>query len=71
MDFSGTFAVTSLMVRNSIKAVLAENDLEYCSEPAYRLMVIDGTNSTCNDLKVQIAVSLAFTSGLVMVCSFY
>ena len=58
------------MVRNSIKAVLAEKGVEYCSESSFRLTVVDfgdGTNLTCNDLNVQIAVSLAFTSGLIMV----
>ncbi|KAL5484185.1 hypothetical protein EMCRGX_G020638 [Ephydatia muelleri] len=66
----GTFAVVSLLVRNAIKKVLIEKGLDYCTSLNYRLAVVvlaDGSNITCNDLKIQIAVSLAFTSGLIMV----
>ncbi|KAL5501945.1 hypothetical protein EMCRGX_G008628 [Ephydatia muelleri] len=65
----GTFPVVSLLVRNSINTVLAGKGLEYCSSPDNRLTVVvfDDINVTCHDLKVHIAVSLAFTSGLVMV----
>ena len=63
--------MVSLLVRNAIKKVLIEKGLDYCTSLNYRLAVVvlaDGSNITCNDLKIQIAVSLAFTSGLIMVC---
>ena len=66
--------MVSLLVRNSINTVLAGKGLEYCSSPDNRLTVVvfdDINNVTCHDLKVHIAVSLAFTSGLVMVCAQY
>eukprot|EP00731_Ephydatia_muelleri_P024323 Em0016g594a len=66
----GTFAVVSLLIRNSVKSVLIGKGLDYCTSLNHRLAVVvleDGSNITCNDLKVQIAVSLAFTSGLIMV----
>lgn len=66
----GTFPVVSLLVRNSINTVLAGKGLEYCSSVNNRLTVVvfdDINNVTCHDLKVNIAVSLAFTSGLFMV----
>ena len=70
LSFTGTFAVVSLLVRNSVKSVLIGKGLDYCTSLNHRLAVVvleDGSNITCNDLKVQIAVSLAFTSGLIMV----
>ena len=63
--------ICGLLVKNSIKTVLVGKGLGYCSSINHRLTVVlfeDGSNITCNDLKVQIAVSLAFTSGLIMVC---
>ena len=66
--------MVSLLVRNSINTVLAGKGLEYCSSVNNRLTVVvfdDINNVTCHDLKVNIAVSLAFTSGLFMVCAQY
>ena len=63
--------MVSLLVKNSVNTVLVGKGFDYCSSINHRLTVVlfeDGSNITCNDLKVQIAVSLAFTSGLIMVC---
>ena len=74
LSLPGTFPVVSMLVRNSISTVLVGKGLEHCSSVNHRLTVVvfdDASNITCNDLKIQIAVSLAFTSGLVMVCTQY
>ena len=73
LSLPGTFPVVSLLVRYSINNVLIGKGLEYCSSVNNRLTVVmfDDANITCNDVKVEIAVSLAFTSGLFMVCTRY
>lgn len=68
--FSGTFAVVSLMVSNGITTVLTEQGLDYCLEMGNSSSIVNDSNMTCGDLKAQVAFSLAFISGVIMVCRF-
>lgn len=65
--FPGTFAVICLMVGNSINQVFSGKGLDFCREEANAQMLINGTNTTCGDMEVDVAVSLALTSGIIMV----
>ena len=58
------------MVRNGIEQALAlEGFGVSCIHDNAKIVTVGHvTNMTCGDLKVQMAVSLAFTSGLIMVC---
>ena len=66
----GTFAVVSLMVSNTISRVFESNELYHpclnVSESNYDFK-IEEHNKTCGDLSVEIAVTVAFVSGLIMV----
>ena len=66
----GTFAVVSLMVSNAISRVFESNELYHpclnVSEYNYDYK-IEEHNKTCGDLSVEIAVTVAFVSGLIMV----
>ena len=59
------------MIANSIEKTLQANDLSAClNTSATTVEVVEGSNSTvvdCVGVKVEIALTLAFTSGLVMV----
>ena len=62
--FTGTFAVVELMIGNSIQRVLhSDPTLEVCIDD-YNI-----TNSTidCDAVKINVAITLAFSSGLIMV----
>lgn len=61
------------MVRNGIEQALAVEGFGItCIHDNARLITIaNATNITCGALKVHIAVSLAFTSGLIMVSGKY
>ncbi|KAL5474476.1 hypothetical protein EMCRGX_G026427 [Ephydatia muelleri] len=65
----GVFAIICLMVRNGIEQALAvEGFGTTCILDNAKLITINNTtNITCGALKAQIAVSLAFSSGLIMV----
>ena len=67
---TGVFAIICLMVRNGIEQALAVEGLGIACihDNALLITVGNATNVTCGAIKVQIAVSLAFTSGLIMVC---
>ena len=75
MNFAGTFAVVSLMVSNAIGHVFnnSDNDMRLCLDELKSIgsnvtVSINGLEVTCDDLKVEIATTLAFASGIVMVC---
>ena len=68
-DFLGTFAVVSLMVSNGITTVLTEEGLDYCLDIGNSSSIVNDTNMTCGDLKAQVAFSLTFISGVIMVCT--
>ena len=61
----------SLLVGNSVNQILSKVGLSICSDAASSTHVaylIDNyTNVTCGALKGEIAISLAMTSGLIMV----
>eukprot|EP00731_Ephydatia_muelleri_P022015 Em0014g606a len=63
----GTFAVVSLMVSNGITTVLTEQGLDYCLDIGNSSSIVSDTNMTCGDLKAQVAFSLTFLSGVIMV----
>lgn len=68
---TGTFAVVSLMVANGIVHVLESNEEMYpCLNGTDNndvLVNISGTEMSCEELKVKIAVTLSFLSGIFMV----
>ena len=67
----GTFAVASLMVANAISMTLASDEaLIPCDgiNPNEDLMVVwNNVTVNCSDVKVNIAVTVAFLSGVMMV----
>lgn len=66
----GTFAVVSLMVANGIAHVFESNEeLSPCLNDIGNNITlnISGTEVTCEELKVHIAVTLSFLSGVFMV----
>ncbi|XP_019864177.1 PREDICTED: solute carrier family 26 member 6-like [Amphimedon queenslandica] len=67
----GTFAVVSLMVANGITHVLESNEEMYpClngTENNDIIVSISGTEMSCEELKVKIAVTLSFLSGIFMI----
>jgi high affinity sulfate transporter 1 len=66
----GTFAVVSLMVSNAITNVLGDDpDWSHClqAENTSTESYINISNSSsCEDIKVEIAVTLSFLSGIIM-----
>ena len=71
----GVIAVISLLVGNGVNQVLAKIGFSMCSDATkstHVAFLLDNvTNITCGDLKGEIAVSLAMTSGLIMVSVHY
>eukprot|EP00731_Ephydatia_muelleri_P037610 Em0520g1a len=63
---TGTFAVICLMVGNSINQVFSDKGLDLCREEDSSQLLINGTNTTCGEMEVEVAVSLALTSGIIM-----
>ena len=67
----GTFAVVSLMVANAISMTLAGDEaLVVCDglDPDEDLIVVwNNVTMNCSDVKVSIAVTVAFLSGAMMV----
>ena len=74
---TGTFAVVQLMIANAIERVLTAHSLDVCFTGEFNGTMLDGDQinellvpngtATCGELKVDIAVTLAFTSGAIMV----
>eukprot|EP00731_Ephydatia_muelleri_P022016 Em0014g607a len=63
----GTVSLVSLMVGSAINQVFSERGLDFCTDEDMGSAFIDNeSNLTCGELKVQVAVSMAFTSGLMM-----
>ena len=64
----------SLLVGNSVNQILSKIGMSACSDAAnsaFGAFHIDNeTNITCSALKGEIAISLAMTSGLLMVSLF-
>ena len=68
MFSAGTVSLVSLMVGSAINQVFSERGLEFCMDEDMGSALVDNdTNLTCGELKAEIAVSMAFTSGLMMV----
>ncbi len=77
----GTFAVVELMIADAINRVLTEQNLEFCidisddNENGGGGGGGNGSNVTfdmvteCEQIKVDIAITLAFTTGILMVGS--
>jgi len=73
----GTFAVVQLMIGNSIERILNSNNLMECvdgrgnitDEESIDNFTVEygGRNTTCGEIKVDIAITLAFMSGVIMV----
>ena len=66
------------MIANAIERVLnGDSDLQVCidgpegpnaTDPEMiNELVVEGKNMTCGDVKVEIAISIAFVSGFIMV----
>lgn len=70
--YAGTVSLVSLMVGSAINQVFSERGLDFCMDEDMGSAFVDNvSNLTCGELKVEIAVSMAFTSGLMMVGVFY
>ena len=72
LNFIGTFAVVSLMVSNAITRVFESDDaMMDCltdNDTANIVVNVSGRVLTCSELTKEIATTLSFVSGLIMVC---
>ena len=72
LNFIGTFAVVSLMVSNAITRVFESDDaMMDClmdNDTANIAVNVSGHVLTCSELTKEIATTLSFVSGLIMVC---
>lgn len=65
---TGTFAVIATMAGEGIDHVLRAKGLDWCREDANAHVTIsNGSNVTCGEMEAEVAISLAFTSGIIMV----
>ena len=72
MNFIGTFAVVSLMVSNAITRVFESDgammDCLTDNDTTNIVVNVSGRVLTCSELTKEIATTLSFVSGLIMVC---
>ena len=72
---TGTFAVIELMIRNALEHIISSDDVlrENCMLSGYEnsngssSFIFYGTSTTCDDIKLDIVVTLAWLSGIIMV----